>query len=281
MGEWVDPMVAFAILMLALPVLLLVVAIGGAFFEARRSPYPFGMGRVMSNTFLAIGGAPLALFGASALLNVPVTLVTSFATFGATDPERVMKTVTMVGPFGLLWLLLYPFLKLFMTGIAVDTLADRPVAPAATLRMALRRTLPALGMLMLFGIALMVGMVLFVVPALMLVLTWFVVLPVMAAEGQGPIEAFGRSSDLMRGVRWRLLLLLVLVGLLWLVVSGMIQGLALGLLGANDPWLSAAMQAFFSTLLGVFPAVGAAAVYHEARTAKEGAGNHDLTDVFA
>ncbi|KQM85945.1 hypothetical protein ASE67_08650 [Sphingomonas sp. Leaf23] len=273
-------MAAFAILLLALPVLLLAVAIGGALFEGRRSPYPFGMGRVISNAFAAIGGAPLALFAASALLNAPVTLATSFATFGVNDPERVLRMATMVGPFGLLWLFLYPFVKLFMTGIAVDTLENRAIDLPATLRMALRRTLPALGMLILFGMALMLGMVFLIVPALVLMLTWFVILPVMAAEGEGPIECFGRSSQLMRGMRWRLLLLLVIAGVLWLIVSGMVQGLAVALLGANDPWLSAAIQAIFSTLLGVFPAVGAAAVYHEVRTAKEGAGTDDFDAVF-
>lgn len=274
-------MVAFAILMLALPVLLLVVAIGGAWMEGRRSPYSFGIGRVISNAFTAIGRAPLALFGASALLNAPIQVVTALVAARMGDADRLVTVGTMLAPFGMLWIFVYPFLKLFMTGIAVDALADRSVEPAATLRMALRRTLPALGMLILFGIALMVGMVLFVVPALVLMLTWFVILPVMAVEGRGPIEAFGRSSELMRGMRWRLLLLLVLAGLLWLVVSGMGNGLSLVLFGTDGSWSNAAIQAVVSTLLGVFPAVGAAAVYHEVRTAKEGDGSHDLAAVFA
>lgn len=274
-------MVAFAILILALPVLLLAVAIGGAWMEGRRSPYAFGIGRVISNAFTAIGRAPLALFGASALLNAPVQVVATLAAARVGETDRWMTVGTTLAPFGILWLFLYPFLKLFMTGIAVDALADRSVDPAATTRMALRRTLPALGMLILFAIALMVGMVLFIVPALMLLLTWFVILPVMAAEGRGPIEAFGRSSELMRGMRCRLLLLLVLAGLLWLVVSGMGDGLSLALFGTRGSWSNAAIQAVVSTVLGVFPAVGAAAVYHEARTAKEGAGDHDLAAVFA
>ena len=77
------------------------------------------------------------------------------------------------------------------------------------------------------------------------------------------------------------MLLLVLAGLLWLVVSGMGDGLSLALFGTRGSWSNAAIQAVVSTVLGVFPAVGAAAVYHEARTAKEGAGDHDLAAVFA
>ena len=61
-------MAAFAILFLLVPVVLLAIAIGGAWMEGRRSPYAFGMGRVISNAFTAIGGAPLALLAASAAL---------------------------------------------------------------------------------------------------------------------------------------------------------------------------------------------------------------------
>lgn len=274
-------MVAFAILILLLPVLLLAVAVGGAWMEGRRSPYPFGLGRVISNAFAAIGGAPLALLVASALLNAPMQLALPLIAQRPNDTDQLIAIGTTMAPFGILWIVVYPFLKLVMTGIAVETLAGRPVELAATLRMALRRTLPALGMLILFGIALTVGMLFLIVPALVLMLTWFVVMPVMAAEGQGPIACFARSSQLMRGMRWRLLLLLVIVGVLYLVVSGMVQGLLLGLFGTDNLWAAAGIQAVFATLVGVLPATGAAAVYHEARTAKEGSGSHDLDAVFA
>lgn len=274
-------MAAFAILLLLLPVLLIAVALGGAWYEGRRSPYAFGIGRVISNTFGAIGGAPLALFGASALLNAPMQLAMPLIAGRPANADQLIAIGTSLAPFGILWILVYPFLKLFMTGIAVDTLAGQPVDPGATSRMALRRTLPALGMLILFGIALMMGMVLFLVPALILWLTWFVVVPVMAAEGRGAIECFGRSQELLRGMRWRLLVLLAIGGVLYIVATGMVQGLVLGLLGTDNMWLSAGIQAVFATLVGVLPATAAAAVYHEARTAKEGSGSHDLEAVFA
>ncbi|MEH3041490.1 MAG: hypothetical protein PGN21_15690 [Sphingomonas paucimobilis] len=268
-------------MLLLLPLLLLVAAIIGSFVEARRSPYAFAMGRVISNTFSAIGGAPLALFGASALLSVPMQLVMLFRAPAVYDADRLVATGSSASPLSLLILLLYPMVSLFMAGIAVDTLAGRPVDPGATLRMALRRALPAIAMFLLFGIALFVGFALLVVPAVALLVTWFVVVPVMAAEGRGPLECFGRSSQLMRGTRWRLLLLLVIVALLWLVAGLLVQGPVFLLVGASDGWTGAVVRAVFGTLTGVLPATGTAAVYHEVRTAKEGAGDRDLASVFA
>lgn len=275
-------MAAFAILFLLVPVVLLAIAIGGAWMEGRRSPYAFGMGRVISNAFTAIGGAPLALLAASAALNAPLQLLLPMLLRNGTDVTRMESVAASMAPFGLLWLLLYPFVALFMARIAVDTLAGQPVDIGATLRMALRRILPALGVLILFGIGVAVGFLFLIVPGIFLMLTWFIVMPVMAVEGRGVFECFGRSTELLRGMRWRLLLLLIVVGVGWLVASGLVQGIGLALFGSSgNLWGLSVLQAVVSTLVGVLGATGAAAIYHEARTAKEGSGSHDLEAVFA
>lgn len=274
-------MLTVAILFLATPVLVLVIALVGAWLEARRSPYAFGIGRVISNGFGAIGGAPLALLIASAVLNAPVQLATPFVTQGLLAGGGVNAMSVAFAPLGILWLLVYPFVQLFMIGVALDTLAGRPADIAAALRMALRRMLPGLALILLAGIGMMVGFVLLVVPAIILLLTWFVVLPVLAGEGRGIFDCFSRSADLLRGVRWRLLVLLVVVGVLWLIASGVVQAVTLAVGGINSTWLLAGVQATFATLTGILPATGTAAVYHEARIAKEGMGSHDLATVFA
>jgi hypothetical protein len=274
-------MAAFAILLLALPVLLLAVAIGGALFEGRRSPYPFGMGRVISNAFAAIGGAPLALFAASALLNAPVQLLLPMLVRNANDAAQVQTMVAGIAPFGLLLLLVYPFVTMFMTRVALDTLAGQPVDLGGASRMALRRMLPALGLGILLGIGLIVGFLFLVVPGIFLILTWFIVMPVLAGEGRGVFDCFGRSAQLLRGMRWRLLLLLIIVGIAWIVVSGLVQGVSLALFGSGgNLWALSIIQALVSTLVGVLNATGTAAIYHEARSAKEGAGTDDFDAVF-
>ncbi|WP_294324564.1 hypothetical protein [uncultured Sphingomonas sp.] len=275
-------MAAFAILFLTLPLLLLAIAIFGAWLEGRRSPYSFGMGRVLSNAFSAIGGAPLALLAASALLNAPIQLLLPMLLRNGTDVTRVESVAASMAPFGLLWLLVYPFVTLFMARVALDTLAGQPVDMGGALRMALRRMLPALAVVILLGIGLIVGFLFLIVPGIFLMLTWFIVIPVMAAEGQRVFGCFGRSAQLLRGMRWRLLLLLIIVGVLWMIASGVVQGVGLALFGnSGNLWGLSILQALVSTIVGVLGATGTAAIYHEARTAKEGSGNHDLEAVFA
>lgn len=272
---------AFMFVFLLVPLLLLAIAMGGAWMEGRRSPYSFGIGRVISNAFGAIGGAPLALMAGSAVLNAPAQFALPIMAQRMGDTSRMEGLVYSLAPLWLIGLFLYPFMKLFMMGIALDTLAGRPIELGATLRMALRRTLPALGLLILFGIALVVGFALLVVPGIILALTWFIVLPVMVGEGRGIFDCFARSADLLRGMRWRLLLLILIAVVLWMMASGLMQGIALAAGGAQNLWLVAGVQAVFATLIGVLTTTGTAAVYHEARTAKEGMGSHDLEAVFA
>ncbi|KQN79838.1 hypothetical protein ASE90_16015 [Sphingomonas sp. Leaf67] len=274
-------MLAFGVLVLLLPVILLAIALGGAWMEGRRSPHSFGIGRVISNAFGAIGGAPLALLAASAVLNAPMQFLLPTMAQRMGDTAAIQGLAYSMAPLWLIWLFVYPFIKLFMMGIALDTLASRPIEFGAMLRMALRRTLPALALLILFGIALAVGFVLLVVPGIILGLTWFIVLPVMAGEGRGIFDCFGRSADLLRGMRWRLLLLILIAVVLWMMASGLTQGIALAAGGAQNLWLVAGVQAVFATLIGVLTTTGTAAVYHEVRTAKEGMGSHDLEAVFA
>lgn len=274
-------MIAFGILILLLPVILLAIAVVGAWIEGRGSPYPFGIGRVLSNAFSAVGGAPVPLLAASALLNAPLQFVAPMMARNIGAPEQMGGLVYAMAPFGLLWLLLYPFVHLFMLRIALDTLAGRPIDLPATLRMALRRMLPGLGLILLFGIAAAIGFALLIVPGLILTLTWCIAMPVMAEEGRGVFGCFARSAELMRGMRWRLLLLLVIVAILWIMFSGLAQVLALAIAGAGNLWALAVAEAITSTLIGVVTATGIAAVYHEARTAKEGLGSHDLEAVFA
>ncbi len=274
-------MLAFGVLILSLPLILLAIALGGAWMEGRRSPYSFGIGRVISNAFGAIGGAPLALLAASAVLNAPMQFLLPTMAQRMGDAAAIEGLFYSMAPLWLIWLFVYPFIKLFMMGIALDTLAGRPIEFGAMLRMALRRTLPALVLLILFGIALAVGFVLLVVPGIILGLTWFIVLPVMAGEGRGIFDCFGRSADLLRGMRWRLLLLILIAVVLWMMASGLMQGIALAAGGAQNLWLVAGVQAVFATLIGVLTTTGTGAVYHEVRTAKEGMGSHDLEAVFA
>ena len=278
-----DRMIAFAILMLMLPVGLLVVALIGAWLEGRRSEWPFGVGQVVSNTFAGIGGAPLLFLVTSFVLNALPQLGMSSLAGGMNMLEVQMmqyRSGNLMVVQALFGVLAWPLCQMILIAAAVTTLDGRSVVPRDVLIHALRRTPIAIVVTILFALGMLLGLSVLIVPGLLLLLTWFVALPAVAVEDATILGSFGRSSELMRGMRWRLLVLLLLIGILWLVVSGLAGVLAVAMRGTGLFGM-AAVQLVSATLLGTIPPALLAAVYHEARTAKGGIGTHDLEAVFA
>lgn len=268
-------MFAATFILVLLPVLFFGTFLFGAWHEGRNSPYSFGIGRVISNSFGAIGGAPVALIVASFALIGSTTLVPHFLNGVAAN-----RWIGMMG-IGILYLLIYPLVTLFTTVIAIDVLDGRAINLREALTVAAKRYFPGIILFVLIAIGLSAGFLMFVIPGIVLSLTWFVVWPVLATEGRSVFGCFARSGELMSGMRWRLLLLLVIAFVFYMLFAGMGKALILAL-GVEDGSLTEVIiQATTGTLTGLIQTTGAAAVYHEARTAKEGMGSHDLEAVFA
>ncbi|HET6830401.1 MAG TPA: hypothetical protein VFH44_03525 [Solirubrobacterales bacterium] len=98
---------------------------------------------------------------------------------------------------------------------------------------------PAIGALIIFGIlsgiAIGIGFLLLIVPGLILMTIWAVGAPAIVVEGAGPIDAFGRSYELVRGQAWTVFGVLVCVFLIMIVaylVAALIGAAIGGLAGA-------------------------------------------------
>lgn len=83
--------------------------------------------------------------------------------------------------------------------------------------------LPLIAFGILFGIGVAIGLVLIIVPGLILLTFWSVGAPAIVAEGVGPIAAFGRSWNLVRGKAWSVFGVLVVV-LLIVIAIGIVLG---------------------------------------------------------
>lgn len=83
--------------------------------------------------------------------------------------------------------------------------------------------LPLVGFGILFGLAVMVGFALFIIPGLILLTFWSVGAPAIVVEGIGPVDAFRRSWKLVRGDAWAvfgtLLVVLLIVIVVWAVLA--------------------------------------------------------------
>ena len=78
--------------------------------------------------------------------------------------------------------------------------------------------LPLIGLSILFSIGVGIGFVLLFVPGIILLLMWAVAVPALVVERTGVFGAFGRSAELTKGSRWKILgLFLVLLGGYWLL----------------------------------------------------------------
>jgi hypothetical protein len=113
-------------------------------------------------------------------------------------------------------------------------------------------------------------------------LGWSLLVPSIVLEGRGAFEAMSRSWDLVNGHRWRLLAVVVLIGLIvYLLVSvpaaifGFISG-GLAAIGGGSPGLMMAaqagnvlFQAVGQTLFGAVFIVTITLLYYDLRIRKE------------
>jgi hypothetical protein len=138
-----------------------------------------------------------------------------------------------------------------------------------------RRFVPALLSLLVVNLVLAVavplGLVLFVVPGLFLAVSFQFAAFAVAVEDHGPLAALRRSWALARGERWRLLGLVVLLG-----VSGAVAQVVGTVAALVDPLASQAVSAAaFSVFLVVLYGVLADAYYQlrDAPTGDRGGGS--------
>jgi hypothetical protein len=77
------------------------------------------------------------------------------------------------------------------------------------------------------GIAIAIGFVLLIIPGLILITIWAVISPSIVVENRGPVEAFGRSRELVRGDGWTVFGVIVIA---FLIVIGI--SIVAGIIGA-------------------------------------------------
>jgi hypothetical protein len=105
---------------------------------------------------------------------------------------------------------------------------------------------------------------------------WWVVVPVIVIEQSGPIASFGRSSGLTEGNRWKIFALILIAYIPQVLVKVLLL-LATPALGA--PFI-AVLNIVISGLFIAFNAVMAVMIYGHLRAIKEGSSTAELAEVF-
>jgi hypothetical protein len=273
------------VVLLALPFLLIAALIFAARAEARRHPWRFRITEVVSQSFSTVGGARLPML-ATSLVTIALPAAAVQAALGAdaaagwlTMPGEQVLTALGIG--WLISLLVGTLGEVVMIAMALDVLAGRPPQFGSALAQGLRLLLPAIAVRLLLWLGIALGLMLLIIPGLVLMLTWAIVLPVLVAERPGILASFSRSGELLRGARWRLLLLFSIVLVAWSLFGGMGQGFALASQTSGARIGSIVVQALVATLTGAMGAAGLSTIYHQLKSEREGLVGEDLEAVFA
>jgi hypothetical protein len=90
---------------------------------------------------------------------------------------------------------------------------------------------------LLAGIAIGIGLLLFVVPGLYLLTIWSLIVVVIVLEGRSASESFSRSREIVRGHGWSVFGLVIITAILVGIASGLIQLVFSPLPDFLDTWL--------------------------------------------
>jgi len=198
--------------------------------------------------------------------------------------------VTSVCVIYLLYLFIYAILYIAISHNIFGFYNGNVPSFKQSIKRATSRLWVAIGATILFGLGVMFGLLLFIIPGILLMLGWYIVAPVVAVEDKGPLESLSRSWEMSKGSkRWILLFFVVLV-----VISAVSQAIfslialpfgnqttALLEGGTTTFWvlnaIAATMAQFIVLLLTV---AGITSVYYEIRDVKEGAVQESLSAVF-
>ncbi len=258
----------------------------------------FNIGRTLSRTFTlviatlgSVGLFTLIIQIVSAAIKFVVTSylmgdLSNFAT--ATDP---MARLAVFGSAGY-WLAMVSAVllsSLMMAGSLdglIKTAWGKPTSLADCLTTGITKTLPVLGLYILWFLGVGLGWLLLLVPGLIVMTMWSAAMPVLIGENIGVIAAFGRSRELTRGSRWSIFgtlfifviaIYAILFGILGAIIGGGMMQIS-AQMNVNPVTALAAILVgwLFSMLLNAL----LASIYVETVTIKEGSPTGHLAEVF-
>jgi glycerophosphoryl diester phosphodiesterase family protein len=164
------------------------------------------------------------LVGTAAVVFVVIDL---FAALGAVAAEGTWAAGLVWGLVSVLVSVVGTFWIAGALVLAIDDVRDgRADTPIGELYERVRPQLSALiAAGLLAGIGILIGFVLLIVPGLYLLVRWVLIAPVIVLERRHAGESFGRSTELVRGHGWRVLWVVLVVGLLTSIAHSALYGI--------------------------------------------------------
>lgn len=246
----------------------------------------FSIQRVINRTLSPLGSNPLVFFGISFLfagVGGAIAIVLQSLLVTGSPSVGVVLGVVMGFVIPVIASALNQGALIFA---AVKSYRNEKASLGESISKALPHLVPLIAISLLMTLGLGLGFLLLVIPGVILLVFWSVTVPSRVVEKTGIIRSFGRSRDLARGHFWPILGLMVIVFIASMIIGAVFSlftGMSVGLDGTPETIGVAAIifTLLSNTITGALYASGAASLYYELRTVKEGAMVDEIADVFA
>jgi len=225
------------------------------------------LGSILSRSAAVLSRHFLTFFSVTLITYSPTLLTGSTRTTGTGPIEPSEALSQAVWAFAALVLLM----MLSTLGYAIlmhatfQDMRHRPIRLGDSLKVALRRFFPLIGVAFLAGILIVLGLALLIVPGLILYTMWFAAVPACIVERLGPWTSLRRSRELTKGYRWKLFAL----ALLLLVVNFGSSLFAYELSALAGPIVGLAGQWIWTGIWAAFCAIVITITYYDLRVIKE------------
>ena len=230
----------------------------------------FRVGRVFSRTLSLLSRNFPIYFAVAAVAALPSVLVET-----STSDKEAAFLAPLLGLLAML--VLTPLSQAIMLHTAFQDMSGRRISLSESIRAALGRWLPLIGLSICVGFGVMLGLILLVVPGIILMIMWYVAYPACIVERLGVFASMARSSELTKGHRWSIFGMWVLIAIGSGVMGAVVKGV-LALSGSSGLVICGTLA--WTALATAFGAVLTVATYHDLRVAKEGVDTRHIVAVF-
>lgn len=250
------------------------------------------IGRVFQRAFSAIQLNPVVVIGLALLIGALPGLIITFVfvqaglgTNGGLQSGFSLSRILGASFFSSLAMMVVSALvQGAMTRATVSAIEGRSATFGESFSAAARVLLPLIGLSILFAIGVALGFALLIVPGVILLLMWAVAIPALVVERNGIMAAFGRSVELTRGSRWKILALFIVVAVIYWLVSMLVGILGLTMYStASYAGLTIGNiigSMIVGTISNMLWGTIQPSLYVELRQAKEGTSIESLAQVF-
>ncbi len=256
------------------------------------APLPVGVVLVQSVHILLRNLVPFGLlaFGISVVESTLYWMVIGDGVFDAVDQLSGADEAVLFQPAVSFQMIVYMAVRIGIAWIVtaalvygtIQHLRGRPADVGDSIAQGLALVFPGIGVILVSGLLVLAGLLLFVVPGVFAYALFWVAVPVAVVERTGINASLRRSAALTRGNRWRILgLTVVLIMFQWLLAEAVTLPMDL----FTD---SAEPAGFFATLVYLIldtvylalSAVVTAVGYYYLRVAYDGADIEQIATVF-